>query len=77
MAALAADTVGPLLRDRGTRGATLDALEAHAAPIERAVALGAAPALHSMHCPGIGSSDSQIDRGRRMTVNAAFRSCAR
>ena len=45
MAALAADTVGPLLRDRGTRGATLDALEAHAAPIERAVALGAAPAL--------------------------------
>jgi hypothetical protein len=33
--------------------------------------------LHSMHCPGIGSSDSQIDRGRRMTVNATFRSCAR
>eukprot|EP01046_Picozoa_sp_COSAG06_P047691 COSAG06_NODE_6983_length_2687_cov_5.125966_3_plen_69_part_01 len=32
---------------------------------------------HSMHCPGIGSSCSQIDRGRRMTVNAAFRSCAR
>jgi hypothetical protein len=32
---------------------------------------------HSMHCPGIGSSDSQIDRGRRMTVNATFRSCAR
>ena len=26
-----------------------------------------------MHCPGIGSSDSQIDRGRRMTVNATFR----
>jgi hypothetical protein len=25
----------------------------------------------------IGSSDSQIDRGRRMTVNATFRSCAR
>jgi hypothetical protein len=22
---------------------------------------------HSMHCPGIGSSCSQIDRGRRMT----------
>jgi hypothetical protein len=33
--------------------------------------------LHSMHCPGIGSSCSQIDRGRRMTVNATFRSCAR
>ena len=32
---------------------------------------------HSMHCPGIGSSCSQIDCGRRMTVNAAFRSCAR
>eukprot|EP01046_Picozoa_sp_COSAG06_P004179 COSAG06_NODE_172_length_21346_cov_503.127053_9_plen_165_part_00 len=45
MAALAADTVGSLLRDRGTRSATLDALEAHAVPIERAVALGAAPAL--------------------------------
>ena len=45
MAALAADTVGPLLRDRGTRCAAIDALEAHAAPIERAVALGAAPAL--------------------------------
>eukprot|EP01046_Picozoa_sp_COSAG06_P062113 COSAG06_NODE_13887_length_1208_cov_8.634806_1_plen_115_part_10 len=36
-----------------------------------------AACTHSMHCPGIGSSDSQIDRGRRMTVNAAFRSCAR
>jgi hypothetical protein len=45
MAALAADTVGPLLRDRGTRAAALDALDAHAAPIERSVSLGAAPAL--------------------------------
>ena len=33
----------------------------------------------SIHCPGIGTSgsDSQIDRGRRMTVNATLRSCAR
>jgi hypothetical protein len=45
MAALAADTVGPLLRDRETRAAALDALEAHAVPIERPVSLGAAPAL--------------------------------
>eukprot|EP01046_Picozoa_sp_COSAG06_P080573 COSAG06_NODE_27840_length_585_cov_1.156379_1_plen_124_part_10 len=45
MAALAADTVGPLLRDRETRAATLDALDAHAVPIERSVSLGAAPAL--------------------------------
>ena len=27
--------------------------------------------------PGIGRCDSQIDRGRRMTVNATLRSCAR
>ena len=33
--------------------------------------------LHSIHCPGIGRCDSQIDRGRRMTVNATLRSCAR
>ena len=45
MAALAADTVGPLLRDRETRAAALDALDAHAAPIARSVSLGAAPAL--------------------------------
>jgi hypothetical protein len=47
MAALSADTVGPLLRDRETRAATLDALDAHAdaVPIERSVSLGAAPAL--------------------------------
>ena len=45
MAALAADTVGPLLRDRETRAAALDALDAHAVPIERSVSLGAAPAL--------------------------------
>ena len=45
MAALSADTVGPLLRDRETRAAALDALDAHAVPIERAVSLGAAPAL--------------------------------
>jgi hypothetical protein len=45
MAALAAGAVGPLLRDRETRDAALDALEAHAVPIERSVSLGAAPAL--------------------------------
>jgi hypothetical protein len=44
-AALSADTVGPLLRDRETRAAALDALDAHAVPIERSVSLGAAPAL--------------------------------
>ena len=47
----------------------------HSAHAQALVSLAARP--HSMHCPGIGSSDSQIDRGRRMTVNAAFRSCAR
>jgi hypothetical protein len=45
MAALTADTVGSLLRDRETRAAALDALDAHAVPIERSVSLGAAPAL--------------------------------
>ena len=45
MAALSATTVGPLLRDRETRAAALDALDAHAVPIERSVSLGAAPAL--------------------------------
>jgi glycine/D-amino acid oxidase-like deaminating enzyme len=45
MADLAASTVGPLLRDRETRAAALDALDAHAVPIERSVSLGAAPAL--------------------------------
>ena len=45
MAALSADTVGPLLRDRETRAAALDALDAHAVPIENSVSLGAAPAL--------------------------------
>jgi hypothetical protein len=45
MAALAAGTVGSLLRDRETRAAALGALEAHAVPIERSVSLGAAPVL--------------------------------
>ena len=45
MAALAAGTVGSLLRDRETRDAALDALDAHAVPIERSVSLGAAPVL--------------------------------
>ena len=45
MAALTADTVGPLLRDRETRAAALDALDAHAVPIESSVALSAAPVL--------------------------------
>ena len=45
MATLAADTVGSLLRGRETRAAALDALGAHAVPIERDVSLGAAPVL--------------------------------
>ena len=45
MSALSADTVGPLLRGRETRAAALDALGAHAVPIERDVSLGAAPVL--------------------------------
>eukprot|EP01046_Picozoa_sp_COSAG06_P119246 COSAG06_NODE_66489_length_254_cov_0.670968_1_plen_56_part_01 len=45
MATLATDTVGPVLRGRETRAAALDALEAHAVPIERSVSLGAAPVL--------------------------------
>jgi hypothetical protein len=45
MVALCAGTVGPLLRDRETRAATLDALDAHAGQIERSVSLGAAPVL--------------------------------
>ena len=46
MAALAADTVASLLRDGATRTATLEAFEQHeGAPIDRAVALAAAPAL--------------------------------
>jgi hypothetical protein len=45
MAALSAGTVGPLLRDRETRAAALDALDTHAVPIECSVSLGAAPAL--------------------------------
>jgi hypothetical protein len=37
--------VGSLLRGRETRAAALDALDAHAVPIERSVSLGAAPVL--------------------------------
>jgi len=49
-----------------------------AAGVRLRLAAGAAgAAAHSMHCPGIGAADSQIDRGRRMTVNATLRSCAR
>ena len=49
MAALAADTVASLLRDGATRTATLEAFERHeGAPIDRAVALAAAPALYDV-----------------------------
>ena len=41
---LDADTVAQLLRDKATRGATLDALET-SSPVERTVSLAAAPAL--------------------------------
>ena len=44
-AAVSADTVASLLRGRDTRAATLAALDAHASPIDEAVALAAAPAL--------------------------------
>jgi hypothetical protein len=43
--ALAADTVADALGSDATRTATLDALEAHRAPIPSAVAFAAAPAL--------------------------------
>ena len=43
--ALAPDTVAEALRADETRGRTLDALDAMAAPIPRALALAAAPAL--------------------------------
>ena len=47
MANLAADTVASLLRDGATRTATLETLEQQdGAPIDRAVALAAAPALY-------------------------------
>lgn len=62
MAALA-DTVGPLLRDRETRAAALDALEAHAVPIERSVSLGAAPALGELLALDVAEvSPAEFDR---------------
>ena len=50
MAALAADTVASLLRDGATRtAATLEAFEQHeGTPIDREVALAAAPALYDV-----------------------------
>ena len=43
--ALAPDSVAEGLRSKDTRDATLTALEAHDAPLDRAVALAAAPVL--------------------------------
>ena len=61
MAALAADTVASLLRDGATRTATLEAFEQHeGAPIDRAVALAAAPALYdvlAMDATEVGRED--------------------
>ena len=58
---LAADTVASLLRDADTRTATLEALEQQeAAPIDRAVALAAAPALYealAMDATEVGRDD--------------------
>jgi hypothetical protein len=45
MTAPTADTVASLLESAGTRVAALDALDAHAVPIERSMSLAAAPAL--------------------------------
>jgi hypothetical protein len=66
------------MRWRGERGGSTSARGALGGrgSLVGAHSTGRAPA-HSMHCPGIGRCVSQIDRGRRMTVNAAFRSCAR
>ena len=61
MAALAADSVASLLRDGATRTATLEAFEQHeGAPIDRAVALAAAPALYdvlAMDATEVGRDD--------------------
>ena len=61
MAALAADTVASLLRDGATRTATLDAFEQHeGTPIDRVVALAAAPALYdvlAMDATEVGRDD--------------------
>ena len=61
MADLAADAVASLLRDGATRTATLEALEQHeGAPIDRAVALAAAPALYeafAMDATEVGHDD--------------------
>ena len=61
MADLAADTVASLLRDGATRTATLEALEQQdGAPIDRAVALAAAPALYealAMDAAEVGRDD--------------------
>ena len=61
MSALAADTVASLLRDGATRAATLEAFEQHeGTPIDRAVALAAAPALYdvlAMDATEVGRED--------------------
>ena len=61
MADLTADTVASLLRDGATRTATLEALEQQeGAPIDRAVALAAAPALYealAMDATEVGRDD--------------------
>ena len=48
MAELGADTVGQRLRDGTTRAATLQQLEALDEPIDAALSLSAAPALHAL-----------------------------
>lgn len=59
MAALPlADTVAPLLREPTTRSAALEAFESHVTPIERTVALAAAPVL----CELLATDVAQFDR---------------
>ena len=61
MDALAADSVASLLRDGATRTATLEAFEQHeGTPIDREVALAAAPALYdvlAMDATEVGRED--------------------
>ena len=60
---LATDNVAQLLRDSDTRPTALDALEALSAPVDRALALMAAPALCSLLASDMADvSHDQFDR---------------
>jgi hypothetical protein len=58
MAELGADTVGQRLRDGTTRAATLQQLEALDEPIDAALSLSAAPALHAL----LSADFADVDR---------------